>query len=76
MEVKMKDEDSVTGTVECLEAGTIGNEKTAKITTCNEAVHSSESISHSITHDPRESILAMLRFDPNRIAALMAGIAE
>ncbi len=75
----MKDESSVSGAVGCLEAGTagVGDEKTTtKIKTHAEAVKSSEAIKHSITHDSRQSILAMLRFDPNRIATLMTGIAE
>ncbi|MBF0338851.1 MAG: hypothetical protein HQL05_13605 [Nitrospirae bacterium] len=75
----MKDESIVSGTVGCLEADTaaVGNEKAiTKIKTQDEALKSSETIKYSITHNPRQSILAMLRFDPNRIATLMTGIAE
>ncbi|MBF0537269.1 MAG: hypothetical protein HQL03_03345 [Nitrospirae bacterium] len=75
----MKDEDSATGTLEHLGTDTTSDGKTAlttRIKTYDEAVRSSESIRQGITHNPRKSILAMLRFDPDRLAALMTGIAE
>ncbi|MBF0344672.1 MAG: hypothetical protein HQL06_10635 [Nitrospirae bacterium] len=50
--------------------------KMSRITSHDEAIRSSETLRQSIIHNPREAIMGLFRFDSNRIAALMAGIAE